>query len=293
MERGDRINQDQFFELISSEEIGWQSIIYDLIKTEQLDPWDIDLGVLAEKYVEIIQQLEEADFFVSSKVLLACSLLLRLKSEILVNSYIQDLNDALYGRKDEKKYELERILIDEDELPILVPRTPMARHKKVTLKELIAALDKAITTENRRIKKEIKGRQAQKSMLTVMPNSNFIPLKTRVKTMFGIITSHLDSGNKHIKFSHIASEKEEQLATFVPMLHLSNNGKIFLRQPTHFEDIHITLKIHEEELKELEEELGLLEEEGMEEEGESELLEEFNEESKEIEEDQDFVDMTQ
>ncbi|MDH3352906.1 MAG: segregation/condensation protein A [Nanoarchaeota archaeon] len=293
MERGDRINQDQFFELISSEEIGWQSIIYDLIKTEQLDPWDIDLGILAEKYVEIIQKLEEADFFVSSKVLLACSLLLRLKSEILVNSYIQDLNDALYGRKDEKKYEIEKILIDEDELPILVPRTPMARHKKVTLKELIAALDKAITTENRRIKKEIKGRQAQKSMLTVMPNNNFIPLKTRVKTMFGIITNHLSDGNKHIRFSHIASEKEEKLATFVPMLHLSNNGKIFLRQPVHFEDIHITLKIHEEELKELEEELGLLGEEGTEEESESELLEEFNEESKEIEEDQDFVDMTE
>jgi len=78
--------------------LSWQAIIYDLIKTEQLDPWDIDLGILADKYVDIIQHLEDADFFVSSKVLLACSLLLRLKSEILINSYIQDLNDALYGR---------------------------------------------------------------------------------------------------------------------------------------------------------------------------------------------------
>ena len=95
MERGDRINQNQFFDLITGEELSWQSIIYDLIKTEQLDPWDIDLGILAQKYVTIIQQLEDADFFISSKVLLACSLLLRLKSEILINSYIQDLNDAL------------------------------------------------------------------------------------------------------------------------------------------------------------------------------------------------------
>ena len=118
MKGEDKINQNQFFDLITSEELSWQAIIYDLIKTEQLDPWDIDLAVLAEKYVQIIQQLEDADFFISSKVLLACSLLLRLKSEILINSYIQDLNNALYGRQDTKRYELERIEIDENDLPI-------------------------------------------------------------------------------------------------------------------------------------------------------------------------------
>lgn len=253
-----KINQDQFFHLISSEELSWQAIIYDLIKTEQLDPWDIDLATLADKYVQTIQQLEEADFFISSKVLLACSLLLRLKSEILINSYIQDLNDALYGRKDEKRYELERIEIDENELPILTPRTPMARHKKVTLKELMNALNHAINTENRRIKKEIKGRQAQKAALTVMPKNTFIPLKVRIKTIFGILKPHLEE-NDHMKFHHLAPSKEEQLASFSPILHLSNNGKIHLHQPTHFQDIHIRAKIHQKEIEELRRELGLLE----------------------------------
>jgi segregation and condensation protein A len=258
MERGDRINQNQFFNLITSEELSWQTIIYDLIKTEQLDPWDIDLTILADKYVNTIQQLEDADFFISSKVLLACSLLLRLKSEILINSYIQDLNNALYGRRDEKRYELERIEIDENELPILSPRTPIPRHKKVTLKELMAALNKAIDTENRRIKKEIKGKQAQKSILTIMPKNNFVPLKVRIKNIFGIVNNHLTQGNTHMKFSHLAPAKEEKLASFVPILHLSNSGKIFLRQPKHFEDIHMTLKIHEDEIKEIEQELELL-----------------------------------
>jgi len=256
----DRINQNQFFDLITGEGLSWQAIIYDLIKTEQLDPWDIDLGILADKYVDIIQHLEEADFFVSSKVLLACSLLLRLKSDILINSYIQDLNDALYGRKDVKKYEIDRIEIDENELPILVPRTPMARHKKVTLEELMKALNHAINTENRRIKKEIKGRQAERSALTVMPR-NFVPLKVRIKSIFGIVDNHLKQGNDHIKFSHLAPSKEEQLACFVPILHLSNEEKVFLRQPGHFEEIHMTLKIHGDEMREMEEELERMEEE--------------------------------
>jgi segregation and condensation protein A len=260
MERSDKINQDQFFNLISSNELSWQSIIYDLIKTEQLDPWDIDLATLAEKYVQTIQALEDADFFISSKILLACSLLLRLKSELLINSYIQDLNDALYGKKDEKRYEIERIEIDENDLPILSPRTPMARHKKVTLQELLTALDHAINTESRRIRKEIKTRQAQKGMLTVMPSSNFVPLKIRIKSIFNIVKSHLET-NDHLKFHHMARSKEEQLASFVPVLHLSNNGKIFLHQQEHFKEIHMALKIHHEEKSELEKELGLLEKE--------------------------------
>lgn len=262
MERDDKINQDQFFNLISSNELSWQAIIYDLIKTEQLDPWDIDLATLAEKYVQTISQLEDVDFLISSKILLACSLLLRLKSEILINSYIQDLNDALYGKKDEKRYELERIEIDENDLPILSPRTPMARHKKVTLKELLTALDYAINTENRRIKKEIKTRQARKHILMVMPKDNFIPLKKRVRSIFGIVRNHLND-NDHMKFHHMAQSKEEQLAAFVPVLHLSNDGKIFLRQSAHFEDIHMTLKIHGDERRELEEQLERMEEENL------------------------------
>ena len=98
------VKQEQIHDLLFSREIGWQEIIYDLINTEQLDPWDINLSVLTNKYLAKIQELEEADFFVSSKVLLAASLLLRIKSEILLNHYIPSLDDILFGKKEEKKY---------------------------------------------------------------------------------------------------------------------------------------------------------------------------------------------
>ncbi len=261
MEKEERINQDQFFDMITKEELSWQAIIYDLIKTEQLDPWDIDLSILADKYVETIQILEEENFFVSSKVLLACSLVLRLKSEILLNSYIQSLDEAIYGQKENKRYELERIEIDENELPILVPRTPMARHKKVTLNELMGALNKAIDTENRRIKREIKGKQAKKSLMVVLPNSNHIPLKTRIKNIFAIVKREIERGNEnHTKFSKLAQSKEEMLASFLPILHLSNDGKIHLKQKIHYDEIYMTLEMMEEEIEELRLELGLIEE---------------------------------
>ena len=49
-----------------------------------------------------------------------------------------------------------------------------------------------------------------------------------------------------MEFSRLAPEREEKLASFIPVLHLSNNGKLFLRQENHFEDIHMKLKMHED-----------------------------------------------
>ena len=89
------VKQDQIHDLLFNREIGWQEIIYDLINTEQLDPWDIDITVLTEGYLQKIQNLEEADFFVSSKVLLAAALLLRIKSEILLNKHIKSIDEIL------------------------------------------------------------------------------------------------------------------------------------------------------------------------------------------------------
>ncbi len=258
--KNEKINPNQFFDFIIREELGWQTIIYDLIRTEQLDPWDIDIGILADKYIEKIQQLEEADFFISSKVLLACSLLLRLKSEILANNYIQDLNNELYGNREEKRYEIERIEIDEGDLPLIIPITPMTRHKKVTLKELMKALNQAIETENRRIKREIKEKQTEKSVLTILPK-DYTPLKTQIKNIFNFIKSHNEKGNGHIKFSTLAPSKEEKLTSFVPILYLSNDNRIYLRQQNPFDDIHIYFEKIKEETEEIERELELLDKE--------------------------------
>jgi len=247
-EKKERINQSQFYNLITGEEVSWQAIIYDLIKTEQLDPWDIDIGVLAEKYVVIIQQIEEANFFVSSKVLLACSLLLRLKSEILTNQYIQSLDDAIYGAKEQKKYVLERIDLDEDELPLLVPRTPMPRFKKVTLKELMGALHKAIETENRRIKKEIKVKQAERSALVVLPNKNRIPLKEMIRGVLSAIKGYFETRQTTVmKYSELAPTREEKLASFLPILHLSNQEHVYIKQEKHYEEIFLALEKLKEE----------------------------------------------
>ncbi len=66
--------------ILDQNEITWQTIIYDLINSEQMDPWDIDISLLTAKYIGMIKTLENHDFRVSGKVLLAAALLLKIKS---------------------------------------------------------------------------------------------------------------------------------------------------------------------------------------------------------------------
>ena len=236
----------QVYSVVTGKDPSWQGIIYELINSEQLDPWNVDIGHLCQSYFEKIKEMEESNFFVSSKILLAASLLLRIKSEILLNRYIKDIDETLFGKKDEQKKLFERIEIDESQLPILSPKTPIPRFKKVTLQELITALDTAIKTESRRINKEIESKQAERLAYIDVPKFRRINIRDRIRQFYArILTSFKHPKHKtslKLPYSHFTGEvKEQRLACFLPLLHLSNNNKLWLEQETHFEEIWIYL----------------------------------------------------
>ena len=237
------MQQDQVHDLLFNREIGWQELIYDLINTEQLDPWDINITVLTDKYLDKIQNLEEEDFFVSSKVLLAAALLLRIKSEILLNKHLKSIDEILFGGKETKQHILERIELDE-EIPFLVPKTPMSRVKKVTLQELMDALNKAIVTENRRIKKEIVNKNALRETGISLPKRRF-SIQNKIKEIYDKLFGHFEENKDSIRVSFtdfVGKSKEERLISFAPLLHLENQKRVWLEQEGHFEEIHIWLK---------------------------------------------------
>ncbi|MBI2044315.1 segregation/condensation protein A [Candidatus Pacearchaeota archaeon] len=232
--------QEQIHDLLFSREIGWQEIIYDLINTEQLDPWDIDISILANRYLEKIQKFEEENYFVSSKVLLAAALLLRIKSEILLNRYIKSIDEILFGKKEDKYKPMERIYL-EDEIPELIPKSPIPRFRKVTLRELVESLNKAIITENRRIKKEVLKGNALREAEISLPKRNYL-IHEKIKELYDKIVQRIKD-QINIKFAEISGEtKEEKIVSFMSMLHLDNQKRIWIEQNEHFGDIFISLK---------------------------------------------------
>jgi len=247
---GNKVGQEQLYDLLVSRELSWQAIIFDLIRTEQLNPWDIDLVILAQKYVEKIKELQElgeGTFFISSKVLLAAAILLRIKSEILRES-IGDLDDILFARK-KLRTEIvnpsQMITLDEDEIPILVPRTPLPRARKLTLPELMNALEKAINTEQRRIKKTLSSSKLRREIgFAIFPRFTF-NLTKRIQSIFQKIKEFF-SKNKEQKltFSQLApaNDKIERIGVFLPLVHLDHQQKVWLAQKEPFGEIDVIMK---------------------------------------------------
>jgi chromatin segregation and condensation protein Rec8/ScpA/Scc1 (kleisin family) len=42
-------NHEKIFEILfNKDEVTWQSLLYELVKTEQMDPWDINVSMLTK-----------------------------------------------------------------------------------------------------------------------------------------------------------------------------------------------------------------------------------------------------
>lgn len=241
--------QEQIHDILFNREIGWQEIIYDLINTEQLDPWDINIIVLTDRYLDKIRELEEADFFISGKVLLAASLLLRIKSEILLNKYIKSVDEILFGDKNKGSdidLEIGQVfeIFNKDEIPDLIPKSPMPRFRRVTLQEIMDSLNKAIATENRRIKRKISEKDRFRQASFSLPKRKF-SIKDKIKEIYGKLLKHLKEEEKKKKISFtdfVGEDKEERIISFSGLLHLDYQKKVWLDQEKHFDEFYIWLK---------------------------------------------------
>jgi segregation and condensation protein A len=234
----------QVYTIATSKDPSWQNVIYDLINTEQLDPWDLDIAILCKAYFDKLRQIEDNNFYISSQLLLAAALLLRIKSQLLLEKYITSIDEALFGKKEDKKYIFEKIIIDENEIPILSPKTPLPRFKKVTLQELIDALDVAIKTESRRITKEIQKKQAERMSYVDIPKFRKTNIRERIRQFYAKVLTAFKGkkGELKLPYSHFTGvNKEERVACFLPMLHLSNHGKLWIEQEKHYDEIYVYL----------------------------------------------------
>ena len=234
------MGHEEVYNLLVSRELSWQQIIYDLIKSEQLDPWDIDLSRLTSRYLEKVHELEESNFIIPSKILLAAAILLRVKSEMLLYRYIKSLDEILFGK--EEKKEKPPIEINLDDVSELFPRSPLPRPRRVTLPDLIQALNRAMITEHRRIKKEISVKHAMNRFNAMLPKSR-ADVRFKIKEVFEKIKGFFSSTkSEKMAYTQLAPTGEEKRLAFSPILHLDNQERVNLEQPKSFEEIFIYLK---------------------------------------------------
>ena len=238
--------QDQILDmLLKRDEITWQDLIKDLVKSEGIDPWDVDISLLAKKYVDIVKQLKEVNFFVSGKVVLAASILLKIKTNNLLNNNFADFDSLLFSNEEDDEedgYSSNYHLGTNDHNVRLTIKTPQTRKRKVTLNDLVRALEQALEVDERR---EIRKRRFDRIPESIRIPERNINLGEKIKSIHGSIIDWFQKNEDDITFNHLldGGEKTDKVYTFMPLLHLENHDKINMKQSAHFEKIYIQLNL--------------------------------------------------
>ena len=240
--------QDHIYNLLmQDDEITWQTIIMDLVKTEQMNPWDVDVSTLSQKYLEKVKQMEELNFFVSGKIILASAILLKLKSNQFMLQDLAEFDNLLYATDEDELAEPEDMdgpnIPDylRNKEPRLTIKTPQPRKRKVSVNDLVDALKKALEVENRKIQRVLDKNRMPEDLS--MPEKK-IDINAIIKDLHGKVRTYFEKNKSDLTFNGLvpSGRKEDKLGVFVPLLHLSNQQKIHLTQPVHFDEIYIQLK---------------------------------------------------
>jgi len=227
--------------LVNKDEITWQTLIYDLIKSERMNPWDIDISLLSNRYIETLRKLKEANFLVSGKVLLAAAILLRIKTEKLLEEDFANFDALLYPQEmseDDLYTEITKDFI-EREHPKLTIRTPLARKRKVTIQDLMFALQKALEVNERKILRKIR----EKEIHVQIPEKK-MDITKLIKNIYEKIVNFFKFKKEILTFDKLveSEKKEDKILTFISLLHLDTQEKINLIQEQAFGEIKIEIR---------------------------------------------------
>jgi segregation and condensation protein A len=213
-------------------------MLFDIVKTEAMDPWNVNISTLVAKFLERLAFFREINLKVSGKVVLAAALLLKLKSTRLLEEDLDEFDRLLAGAQEDQFYDTletelaqgeERVLSDEKY--DLFPATPQPRKRKVSVYDLVRALEKALEVRKRRMLRreppELK-----------MPERKF-DLGAAMLGLLDRIIAGASAGRLTFNALCPSTSRMDTVYTFIPLLHLANQQRVDLLQQEHFGDIEI------------------------------------------------------
>ena len=246
--------QDKILEILTNKDnVTWKTLVFELIEQEKMDPWDINISQLSKGYIRLIRKMKGFDFLIGGKVLLAASFLLRLKSVKLVDEHLSEFDKLIaesqqedddfisdfYSGLEEDWGDTAYVNPTDGTQLTLTPRTPQPRKRKVSVYDLVEALQKAISVNERKVLRQMDAPKIE------MPDKKR-DITEIIRDIYGRIKAYfLKNNQEKLTLSNLVASrnKEDIVSTFIPLLHLSHmdQRKIDLLQDEHFGDIEIKL----------------------------------------------------
>jgi len=214
---------------LEAEDLQPIEMLVNLVISERMNPWDIDIARLTNRFLEEIRKMREINLRISGKTLLAASFLLRLKSEsILEKEEPEDGQEYFYENE-----------VDYRELNEIKPITPPVRRRnerKTTLFELIAALQQALSEEM--IRKNFPSKKNERKLVIKIDEED---IKEKISNIYSMLIN-LWKFKEEITFSELIKGKPRAkiVEILFTLLFLHMQKKIYIYQKELFGEIFIT-----------------------------------------------------
>ncbi len=214
---------EDLYKLILDDELGWEHLISSIIREEGMNPMDIDIIKITDRFWSIIKN-NRIDFRYGGKFVYTAAILLRMKSDMATDEILKK-NIAVAESENGSNY-VRAIPYDIS----ITPKLPLIRNRKITFSELISTIREALRYN---IKEKINFKIELKE-IKIEERINF--LIEKLIRMFGY--------KEVIAFSELLNKKDrkEFIYTFLPLLFLSNMGRVELEQEEPFAEIYVKNK---------------------------------------------------
>lgn len=252
--------QEQIFNIVIDEnQLDWKSLLQQLITSQGLDPWDIDLKILTRRYLDFLRTVEHLDFNLSGKLLTIAVFLLKTKAQHLVEHDLRGISkkiDEVKQVSNQQDFESAFDLLEsfDDELISyeetkqkekyqIKIRNPIARKRKVNIFDLIRTLEKTFEQSNKRQANFLQ-KTADREVKYTGPSyeKKTKDLKEIIEELFILISNELSEKKAHMHFSDLIKNENHKMGylnKFIPLLHLHNQDRLIISQQEHLGEIKI------------------------------------------------------
>lgn len=207
-------------------------ILLEMARAGEIDPWNIDIIDVTDRFLARLVERDKVDLRASARTLLYASILLRMKSDALVNAPPPAPEDDAppdFG-------------LEPGDYPVLEPRQRNVAARPVTLQELIRELQRAVATRDAsHMRKALRiEKPAKKTMEEVLGIAHGEDIEAGIVELTGRLDREF-AYREFVMFSELVTDATPRgiVDVYLPLLFLANRRCVTLTQEALFEDIFI------------------------------------------------------
>src|SRR3989338_3953383 len=137
---------------------GGLELLVQLAEKGDIDPWDVDIIEVTDKYLAALNKSPRENLLNAGRAIFFASVLLRLKSDILLNisneTLLSSQQTENFFPEDDLLFNQDEVRLDLSKLDSFIVRSSLGkqqRKRKISLEDLIFALQQAEEEEERRV----------------------------------------------------------------------------------------------------------------------------------------------